>query len=245
MILRLSALALPLILAACASSDKSRQDIEVAKKEEKPILVLNLDSFKSNPDLVRVAERVEEAEKEMREGKQASVEEEFQETIAQMKEQPEGGQDKVGVYIRFVNLLDQEITKTEFYLDTYDEDLEFVMQDQQVEADQDGVVQEVNESEVNDESEAQPSLDEDQEPQKEQIVLVNEEVIAPEMFNKFQFGSFPEQSDNAEIYCVRLAKVVVTTADDESVEYVSGDARRLLSSSQRDRCSKLQLRTYE
>ena len=51
----------------------------------------------------------------MREGKQVSAEEEFKQTIAEMKAQPQASDYKVGLYIRY-DPLDQNITQAKFFL---------------------------------------------------------------------------------------------------------------------------------
>ena len=63
------------------------------------------------------------------------------------------------------------------------------------------------------------------------------------MFNKFQYGSFPKLSQNTNIFCVQIAKVVLSTAE-EVIELEGDEAAKLLSSSQVDRCSDIQLRNY-
>ena len=111
-------------LTACATSGP---DIPRAKKNGQPILITNLDTYLTNPNLITVTERVKLEEVKQRLG----YREEDKNSDAQMDAkavnesedmvESESQNKVVGLYIRFINLQDQAIEKIEFTFKAYDD----------------------------------------------------------------------------------------------------------------------------
>lgn len=242
------------LLSACAAT--TGPDISDAREDGRPILITNMDTYRSNTKTVKISDIVEQETEQLdlAEKTSADVSDPLSD-ISKPAEADTEENDVVGFYVRFINLLDQDIQSMQFIVRAYDKDLEVITleetdgkaEDEKNDADPTKVAAETT-VKAKDVTEAATETKNDEDKNKAVIagemlstvntednvlVISSSELIKPEVFNRLNYGNFKSVSPNTNISCVRLLSVKITVADGTETEY---EGKSLLSSSQYPRC---------
>lgn len=236
------------LLTACAAT--TGPDIADAQEKGLPVLITNIDTYRNNPELVKISEKVAE-EENIQSGLEKPDKADAANT-APDAETTEPEHDVVGFYVRFINLLDQDIQEVTYTLRAFDSDYEEIVladSDGQLASEPSNVEAKATEAEIKDKAPETAQTEKETidltksetgeqafstvDTENNTLMISRSEVIKPGAFNHLNYGHFQGVSPNIQIDCVVLLKLSITTADGETLDY---DGDEVLSSSQTPRC---------
>jgi hypothetical protein len=209
-----------LLLSSCAIT--TGPDVATAKDSGLPLLITTFDTYRHNPEVVKVSESLSEDIMD-----NSANEQEAQVSANAADAQPVA--DVIGLQWRYVNLLDQALTGVNLTLRAFDSDFNVIQL-------QDDDIQPQTPTTQADNAQApvlqlEASIDQ----QENTLLIASAETLKPNAFNQRVYANSESLLANTSIACLELISVEVTTKDGAINSYAGG---RLLSSSQTPRCQE-------
>jgi hypothetical protein len=209
-----AALLSTLLLSSCAIT--TGPDVATAKDSGLPLLITTFDTYRHNPEVVKVSESLSE---DIMDNSANEQEAKVNASVA----------DVIGLQWRYVNLLDQALIGVNLTLRAFDSDFNVIqLQDDDIQPQTPTTQADNTQAPV---LQLEASINQ----QENTLLIASVETLKPNAFNQRVYANSETLLTNTSITCLELISVEVTTKDGAVNSYAGG---RLLSSSQIPRCQK-------
>jgi hypothetical protein len=221
-----------IILSSCAVTNGA--DVATARDKSLPILITSLDTYRHNPDIMLISENLSDDIVDNNDKKDDAA-------IEDVSSEGYETNDIIGIQLRFINLLDQDIQAAAFSFRAYDKDFNVIDVTQQADASL-TVMNDTASNDLVSSEDVEKSASEKMGPSvlatsvnnEENLLVVSlQERVKVDDYNQPHIDNHKAISNNTALDCVSLVRVDITTVDGAVNTY---EGAQLLSSSQVPRC---------